>query len=116
MQLIGKLYCNYYLVAKKSEWYYNVVTKGGQTKMSRIDKIIKKLKGNSGNLTFEELTSLLKYLGYAVDNKGRTSGSRVRFYKQGADAIIMHKPHPRKTLLSYQTKQILQKLKEDDQL
>lgn len=84
--------------------------------VSKIDKIIKKLKNNSGNLTFEEVVSLLTYLGYNIDNKGRTSGSRIRFYKKGANAIIMHKPHPRKTLLSYQTKQILQKLKEDNQL
>lgn len=46
MQLIGKLYCNYYLVAKKIKWYYNVVAKGGQTKMSRIDKIIGELLGH----------------------------------------------------------------------
>ena len=84
--------------------------------MGKIDKIIAKLKNNSGNLTFDELVSLLTHLGYVVDNKGETSGSRIRCYKAGAKAIVMHKPHPRKTLLSYQTKQVLQKLKEDKQL
>lgn len=84
--------------------------------MSKVDKIIEKLQNNSGNLTFDELMSLLTHLGYEVDNKGKTSGSRVRFYKQGAKAIIMHKPHPRKALLSYQTKQVLRTLKEDKQL
>ena len=81
--------------------------------MSRIEKIITKLNNNSGNLTFDEIVSLLEHFGYHVDNKGRTSGSRIRFYKAGAQAIIMHKPHPRKTLLSYKIKDIRAKLKGD---
>lgn len=79
--------------------------------MSKYDKIIAKLNRNSGNLTFEELASLLNYLGYETNNKGKTSGSRVQFYKPGVQAIILHKPHPRKTLLSYQIKQVLMTLK-----
>ena len=81
--------------------------------MSKYDKIIRKLKNESGNLTFDELTSLLTHLGYEPDNKGRTSGSRIRFYKSNAQAITLHKPHPRKTLLSYQIKQIVTTLKEN---
>ena len=81
--------------------------------MSKYDTIKRKLKQGSGNLTFDELVTLLQHLGYQKDNKGRTSGSRIRFYKDGGHAIIMHKPHPRKTLLGYQVKQIRLTLKED---
>lgn len=81
--------------------------------MTKIKATIRKLKENSGNLTFDELASLLIHLGYVQENKGRTSGSRIKFYKQGAQAIIMHKPHPRKTLLAYQIKQIRTILEEE---
>lgn len=79
--------------------------------MSKIDKIIYKINDGSGNLTFEEVATLLKHFGYKTSNKGHSSGSRIIFYKKGSRAIIMHKPHPRKTLLPYQIKQIKQLLK-----
>lgn len=81
--------------------------------MSKIQKIIRKLNQGSGNLTFAEIVSLLEYLGYQQDNKGKTSGSRVRFYQVDRPAIIFHKPHPRKTLLEYQIKQIKKALKKE---
>lgn len=81
--------------------------------MSKYDTIKRKLKQGSGNLTFDELTTLLQHFGYQKDNKGRTSGSRIKFYKKDGHVIIMHKPHPRKTLLEYQVKQIRSILKED---
>lgn len=74
--------------------------------MSKYDRIKRKIIEGSGNLTFEEITSLLNHFGYEQDEKGRTSGSRIRFYHDERNAIILHKPHPRKTMLSYQIKQI----------
>jgi hypothetical protein len=53
------------------------------------------------------MQTLLIYLGFELSNKGRTSGSRVKFIK-GDVAIILHKPHPRKELLEYQIKQVLE--------
>ena len=47
-----------------------------------------------------------------LSNSGKTSGSRVRFIK-GSIAIILHKPHPRKELLEYQIKQILEILEKE---
>ncbi len=44
--------------------------------------------------TYAEARALLKQLGFIESNKGRTSGSRVRFYRASDGKIIlMHKPH-----------------------
>ena len=59
------------------------------------------------DFTFDEIRALLEAYGYMLSNSGKTSGSRVRFIK-GSIAIILHKPHPRKELLEYQIKQILE--------
>lgn len=34
------------------------------------------------DFTYAELVSLLIQLGFEEDNKGKTSGSRLRFYRQ----------------------------------
>ena len=74
--------------------------------MGKKDKLIQKLKTIPKDFTFDEMLSLLEYLGFSVSNKGKTSGSRIKFYK-GDMVIILHKPHPRIELLEYQLKQIL---------
>lgn len=58
------------------------------------------------------MQTLLLALGFEISNKGKTSGSRVKFFKD--DVFIgLHKPHPRKELLSYQLKQIIETLTEE---
>ena len=52
------------------------------------------------------------FLGFEMSNKGKTSGSRVKFIR-GDIPISLHKPHPRKELLEYQVKQILAILEEE---
>lgn len=74
-------------------------------------KTIKKLKNKSNNITFDEVASLLEWLGYEQINKGKTSGSRVKFMKPDGTPIYLHKPHPRKSLLSYQIDMVLEALK-----
>lgn len=73
--------------------------------MGRKEKLIERLKSNPRDFTFDEMRTLLELLGFDMSNKGRTSGSRVKFMK-GDVPIILHKPHPRKELLEYQIKQI----------
>lgn len=80
--------------------------------MGKIEKLIERLKSNPKNFTFEELETLLLALGFELSNKGRTSGSRVKFFK-GSIFIILHKPHQRKELLAYQIKQIVEILSEE---
>ena len=65
--------------------------------MSKKDKLAKKLKSSPRDFTFDEAETLLKSLGFIKSNKGKTSGSRVRFSLNGF-SIDMHKPHPRKEL------------------
>jgi len=50
-----------------------------------------------------------------MSNSGKTSGSRVCFIK-GQKVFRMHKPHPRKELLEYQIKEIIDELKQEDLL
>ncbi len=80
--------------------------------MGKLEKMIERLKSNPKDFTFEEMQTLLLALGFELSNKGKTSGSRVKFFKDGA-FIILHKPHPRKELLSYQIKQIIETLSEE---
>ena len=50
-----------------------------------------------------------------MSNKWKTSGSRVKFDKDGVSAYL-HKPHPRNELLLYQIKQIIELLERENLL
>ena len=80
--------------------------------MGKLEKLIERLKSCPKDFTFEEMQSLLLALGFELSNKGKTSGSRVKFFKDGV-CIILHKPHPRKELLAYQIKQVIETLSEE---
>ena len=58
-------------------------------------------------------SGFLKDFGYERSNKGRTSGSRIVFVSEQYPPILMHKPHPRKELLEYQVKQLIQILEQE---
>ena len=63
--------------------------------MTVKQKLIERFKSLPKDFTFDELSKLLKGLGYEVSNKGKTSGSRVRFINVESKSIIdLHKPHP----------------------
>lgn len=81
--------------------------------MSHKEKLIQKLKSRPKDMTFEEVESLLKYLTYSRSDKGRTSGSRVMFVSDQYAPILLHKPHPRKELLAYQVKQLIEILEQE---
>ena len=68
---------------------------------------------NPKDFKWDELNVLLKGFGYKEYNSGKTSGSRVRFIHPKYGDIIMHKPHPRPELKSYQIKQIIEQLKKE---
>ena len=74
--------------------------------MGKKEKLIERLKRVPTDFTFDEMKNLLELLGFEMSNSGKTSGSRVRFTK-GDVPIRLHKPHPRKVLLEYQIKQVL---------
>ena len=81
--------------------------------MSHKEKLIQKLKSRPRDVTFEEVEALLKYLTYSCSDKGRTSGSRVMFVSDQYAPILLHKPHPRKELLAYQVKQLIEILEQE---
>ncbi|MCI9577148.1 MAG: type II toxin-antitoxin system HicA family toxin [Clostridiales bacterium] len=83
--------------------------------MSKKEKLLQKLKKYSKDFTFEEIQTLLESMGFQCYEKGKTSGSRVKFMK-GNLSLILHKPHPRKELLTYQVKQILEFLEKENLL
>jgi hypothetical protein len=80
--------------------------------MSKKDKLIARLWGNPKDFTFDEIKTVLESLGFVMSNKGKTGGSRVKFMK-GNIPIFLHKPHPRKELLEYQIKAVLDVLERE---
>lgn len=82
--------------------------------MGQKEKLIAKLKSNSRTFTFDDAETLLGYFNYFRSNKGKTSGSRVMFVSDKHNTkILLHKPHPRKELLEYQVKQLIENLEEE---
>ena len=81
--------------------------------MSKQEKLINRLKSCPKDLTFDEVKKLLQYCGYIEFNKGRTSGSRIMFKSEKHAPILLHKPHPRNTLLEYQVKQLIDVLEQE---
>ena len=82
--------------------------------MGQKEKLIAKLRANPKSFTFNEAETLLGYFSYHRSNKGKTSGSRIMFvsdiYKT---KILLHKPHPRKELLEYQVRQLVEQLEQE---
>ena len=82
--------------------------------MGQKEKLIARLKSNPRDFTFDDAETLLGYLTYHRSNKGRTSGSRVMFTSESHRAkILLHKPHPRKELLQYQVRQLIEILEQE---
>ena len=79
--------------------------------MGKKDKLLAKLLSKPKDFTFNELETLLEYLGFYLDNVGKISGSRVRFVNDELRIVIkLHKPHHQKVLLPYQIREVISKL------
>jgi hypothetical protein len=64
------------------------------------------------DFTFDETISLLGYLGYSVHNKGKTSGSRIRFKNDALGIYVdLHKPHPGSIMKQWMMRTIYDHLK-----
>ena len=82
--------------------------------MGQKEKLIAKLKSNPKTFTFDDSESLLGFFSYRRCNKGKTSGSRVMFISdEHKTKILLHKPHPRKELLEYQIRQLIELLEQE---
>lgn len=63
--------------------------------MTRVEKLLANLLSVPNTFDFNDFARVMQYLGYEPDQKGRTSGSRVRFYRESDGRIlVMHSPHP----------------------
>ena len=63
--------------------------------VNKKDKLIKRFKTQPRDFTFDEVVTLFQGYGFELENKGSTSGSRVKFYNaKDKNSYIMHKPHP----------------------
>ena len=63
--------------------------------MSSIEKAKARLRAMPTDYTYSEARQLLRRLGFEERTQGKTSGSRVGFYRERDHAIILlHKPHP----------------------
>jgi len=78
--------------------------------MSTVEKLILRFSIRPRDFSWEELTRLLNHFGY-MQIKG--SGSRRKFVHENRQPIILHQPHPKRILKTYQMNQIYETLKEE---
>lgn len=63
--------------------------------MSKLIKAKQRILAKPRDYTYSEARVLLGQLGYKEFNAGKTSGSRVFFYREtDGHKILLHKPHP----------------------
>jgi len=86
--------------------------------MSKLEKLLKRLYSKPRDFTYQETKTLLEQLGFIEDNKGKTSGSRVKFYNEEYKAVIeLHKPHSsKKVLKEYQIRKIIEGIRQGGKL
>ena len=76
--------------------------------MTKKEKLKQQLLQFPKDFTFEELETILCQLGFEQDNKGKTSGSRVRFYHREKQLLYLaHKPHPQSIIKEKALKDIV---------
>ena len=63
--------------------------------MSKYEKAKERILLKPKDYTYTEARYLLSQMGFEEYTKGKTSGSRVKFYRETDKRIILlHKPHP----------------------
>lgn len=76
--------------------------------MTQKEKLIDRIRQLPKDFTFLELKTLLSQLGFVTDNKGKTSGSRIRFYHPEKKLqYLAHKPYPANVIKPKALKDIL---------
>ena len=80
--------------------------------MSRLEKEVDRLKSKPKDYTYDEAKSLLNKLGFVEYNKGKTSGSRVKFIDGNDRKVELHKPHPSNIIKDYKIRDIIKRLEE----
>ena len=82
--------------------------------MTKKEKLIERMRRLPKDFTFVELETVLLQLGFEKDDKGKTSGSRVRFYNKDKQMqYLAHKPHPANIVKEKALKDIVDYLTEN---
>ena len=74
--------------------------------MNRKEKLIARFLSMPSDFQYDEMVKLFGYFDFEEVKKGETSGSRVKFMNPEGIPIMLHKPHPSRTMKHYQLKQI----------
>lgn len=99
-KIFNVIQCNYEVVAERFC-------------MSRLEKAKERLSVRPRDYTYTEARYLLSQLGFEEFNKGKTSGSRVKFYrKRDQRIILLHKPHPGDEMSAGAVKDLATRLEE----
>jgi hypothetical protein len=86
-----------------------------QIVLSRKEKLLKRIKSQPKDFTWDELVTLLASLNFEELVKSKTGGSRRKFYHAEKNLIInLHKPHPSPIIKAYAIAQIIEKLEEEN--
>lgn len=80
--------------------------------MSTKEKLLRRFQNCPKDFTVE-LDTMMGYLGYRREEKGKTSGSRIAFVSDASPPILLHRPHPGNTLKQYQIRQVLELLEKE---
>ena len=67
----------------------------------------------SKKLSWAQMQKTLEALGYELAKPGKTGGSRRRFKHPTASPIILHEPHPEKTVKEYAVKSVIRTLRQE---
>ena len=80
--------------------------------MSKIAKLLEKLKSNPKDFKYSEMVRILENYGYIITQSGKTSGSSVTFRNTKGDKFTIHKPHTGDDLPMGIVKRLTKKLME----
>lgn len=81
--------------------------------MGKFDKAKERLLSIPSDYTYSEARYLLGKLGFQEYQKGKTSGSRVLFYRAHDNKkVLLHKPHPGDEMSVGSTRALCEQLKE----
>lgn len=77
--------------------------------MSKFEKAKERIRLKPKDYTYTEAKGLLSQIGFVEYNKGKTSGSRVKFYREeDQKVILLHKPHPDDVMKQGAVKELLE--------
>jgi predicted RNA binding protein YcfA (HicA-like mRNA interferase family) len=82
--------------------------------LSQKQKLIEKLLRKSSNFTWNECVSLMSACDFTLHHK--KGSSRVFIHEVTRLKVLLHEPHPSKTLLPYAIEILIEGLKQSGEL